>query len=186
MGVCCYTYAGGTWWQSYAAPMSTVYSSFKKYTKEDHFFSAEPSRTSISSTWFHIHRLSSIQPRRALPSAFVRTASARLRISVASDMCTCCLFIVHMPLTHFLLVSLYCVREAWSSDWLRSSTHGDARQEQLVVRRPASFHAIAQMSSCPRSPLFFRAPSPLRSKAAYWLVLESLLFSPFGRLGTVY
>lgn len=30
MSVCCYTYAGGNWWQSYAAPMSTVYSSLKK------------------------------------------------------------------------------------------------------------------------------------------------------------
>ena len=100
------------WWQLVAIICGThVHGSKLKFPKKKKIhggrplISAGPSRTSIESTWFHIHRLSSIQPRRVLPSASARTAGARLHISVASVMCTCYLFIVRTPLTHFLLVS---------------------------------------------------------------------------------
>jgi hypothetical protein len=54
------------------------------YVKEDRFISAGASRISIDSTWFHIPRLSSIQPHRVHPSASARTVGVRLCISVAS------------------------------------------------------------------------------------------------------
>ena len=67
------------------------------------------------------------------------------------------LFVYRAHATHsFPSRQLYCyncIREARSTVGLRSLTHGDARQEQLIVRRPASFRAITQMSSCSSSPL---------------------------------
>jgi hypothetical protein len=66
------------------------------------------------------------EPRRVLPPGSARTAGAILRISVASVLSTC-LFVHRADATPSF--PSCTVREARVVGWLRSLTHGDARQE---------------------------------------------------------
>jgi hypothetical protein len=106
------------WWQLVAIIRGThVHGPKLKFPKKNRYM--EEDRLSLLGALIHRsnpHGFTyTVYLLFSLAESFLPLPPVQLRISVASVMCTCYLFIVRTPLTHLLPVIMYCIREARSS-----------------------------------------------------------------------